>query len=165
MARDARALPRLMSPGLPAFADRLRVALEIDIFNAFFYCVGRVFEFFLHSAENRPEKREREKTPVDAAERRFQFYFFLVLARGVTDRETDRETGGKRADDHRDWIFAKEKLGPLARRSAPRADLFPATRPRFQYAGRLAPSPPRIRVLSGPERLVIHKIIFDRIHH
>ena len=43
----------LMRPGFPAFADRFGVMIDVDILHttdAFSHRIGRVFEFFFHSA-------------------------------------------------------------------------------------------------------------------
>src|SRR6266550_4265775 len=79
------------------------------------------------------------------------------------NRQTDGESGNEGAKNHRHRIFAKKQLGPFSTRSP--ANLLPATRRRLQDAGRAAAAFSRRRLLLGAERLVIHKIVFDRIHH
>src|SRR5204862_1732659 len=118
-----------------------------------------------HSTNERPEKRQRKHAPVDAPERRFHFHFFFVGARRVTNRQTNREPGHERAQNHRHRIFAKEQFRPFPRHTRSSANLFPATGWWFQNAGRAAAAFTCRRLLFRPEWFVVHKIIFDRIHH
>src|SRR5438309_9804063 len=70
-----------MSPGFPALANRFGVTIEIDIFDpldAAPHRAGRFFEFFFHSAKERPQKRQREHAPVEPAKRRLHFHFLLT---------------------------------------------------------------------------------------
>src|SRR6267378_2133926 len=102
---------------LPAFADWFCVAVDVDVpgaIDAFLHRFGRVSVFFLERFEERPEERQRKKTPVHVSQRRFRLDFLLLGARGVTDRQSDRETKGERAQDGGHGVFAQEKLGALA---------------------------------------------------
>src|SRR6202022_1737186 len=58
---------------LPAFADRFCVAVDVDVpgaIDAFLHRFGRVSVFFLERFEERPEERQRKKTPVHVSKRR-----------------------------------------------------------------------------------------------
>src|ERR1041384_538533 len=98
-------------PAFPAFADRLGVAADVDVANAIdavLYRVGRVFVFFLHRLEEWPEERQRKETPRNVSERGFDLDLLLFLARGVTNRETDRQAHDERAENRRHGIFAQK---------------------------------------------------------
>src|SRR6266446_1906850 len=76
-------------PRLPAFADRFCVVVDVDVpgaIDAFLHCFGRVSVFFLQRFEERPEERQRKKTPVHVSQRRSRLDFLLLGAGGVTDR-------------------------------------------------------------------------------
>src|SRR5213593_4268186 len=89
----------------------------------------------------------------------------FVGTRGVTNGEANGEPRGQRPKDHRNRIFPKEQFGPFPRETPSSPDLFTATGWRFQDAGWAAPTFSTRRVLFCPQRFVVHKIIFDRIHH
>jgi hypothetical protein len=159
-------LPDSGSPGFPAFTDRFRVTIDVDASHAIFDGVGRVFEFFFHSTDERPEKRKRENAPVDPAERRFDFHFVFVRTRRVTDREANGEASGERTDDHRHGIFAKEQFGLFAHQSASAANMFAAAGWRFQNTRFRAASAPDRAVRFRGQRFIIHKFsVFHRTHH
>src|SRR4051812_9394555 len=78
----------LVEPGFPAFANRFRVALDIDVTNAIHSVtrnvldgLGGVAGFFSYRFKKWPQKRERKVTPVDAAERRFDLDLFIFTRR------------------------------------------------------------------------------------
>src|SRR4029077_4849596 len=80
---NSRKLSESTRPGFPAFANWLCVAVHVDLFQLFyaiFYCFSRTFIFFPRRFEQRPEKRQRKKTPVEISQRRLQLYFGLSLA-------------------------------------------------------------------------------------
>src|SRR2546423_761405 len=117
-----------MRPGSPAFADRFGVIVDVDLLqaaNAAPNCVGGVLILFPDQFEERPEEGQRKHAPMPA-ERRLQFdVFSVVRSRGVTNRETDRESDGQRAENRGHGIFAQEKLRSLAGNARFRSCLFP----------------------------------------
>src|SRR5205807_1187240 len=88
-------------PRFPAFADRLGVTVEVDVFHAtdaFSNCIGGVFKSLFHSAKERPEKRQRKNAPINPVQGRFYFRLFFVATRSVLPPEVRRSQNHLRSD-------------------------------------------------------------------
>src|SRR5262249_22864352 len=104
----------LARPSSPALADWLGVLFDVHFLQPFNAVSHYIFRFFPGRFEQRPEKRQRKKAPVEFPPRRLQNDFlFAVAGRGVTDGEPNGDSEAERAENSRHWIFPHEIFGTL----------------------------------------------------
>jgi pimeloyl-ACP methyl ester carboxylesterase len=117
VAAEERLSRRSARPCFPAFADRLCVAFHVHFlqpFDAIFERLGRFFIFFPGRFIEWPQKREREKSPVESSYWRFHLDLVFALARSnVTDREANGDAKPQRAENSRHGIFAQKTFRAL----------------------------------------------------
>src|SRR5262249_46839766 len=83
-------------------------------FDAIFERLGRFCIFFPGRFKEWPEKRKREKSPVESSYWRFHLDLVFALARSnVTDRQTNGDAKTQRSKNSRHGIFAQKMFGAL----------------------------------------------------
>src|ERR1017187_10558628 len=164
-----------MSPGLPAFADRFGITINVDLTqpaHAVFEGIGRFFVFFAGRFEQRPQKRERKKTPIQASERRLGLNFLFLWVGRVTNGQSYGESDSERAKNSWHRILAQENFRAFARRARSLFRLFPSVASRLgNFLSRLLQTPLcSSHIFSGAlhrrrQRIVFDKLIPIRIDH
>lgn len=107
-----------MRPRFPAFANRLGVIVDVDLFqtaNTASHRFRGIFIPFPDQFEEGPEKWQRKKTQIGVPERGFHFdVSSLIGIRGIADGQANRQPDGERSENRGHGVFTEERFRAVA---------------------------------------------------